>query len=59
MHLILLLLALLTWPFGPSGHLNQKHTRRHYATRLAHIKQARAHRLSHGHHAEHASLIHF
>ena len=55
----LLLFALLTWPFGHASHLNQNHTRRYHARHLAHLQDARTHRLKHGHHAEHASLIHF
>ena len=55
----LLLLALLTWPFGHTHRLNERHPLRYHARHLAHVQQARAHRLTRRRHAAHASLIHF
>ena len=54
----LLLLALALWPFTPAHHLNQRHSARYHARRLAHIQQARAQRLAKCHGAGHPSLIH-
>ena len=54
----ILTLALALWPFGPASPLNQRHSARYHARRLAHLQQARAQRLAKCHGAGHPSLIH-
>ena len=54
----LLLLALLTWPFGHPQRPGHTHSRAYHARHLAHLHESRARLLSRRH-AAHPSLIHF